>query len=211
MKSFNQWNIKNIIEFSRHVDKKTWVKISIIVLGALLFLIFVVVPAWIERPLIRRKIESLQAQIRQANALNQKRLIWEEHQSQFGEVITKTQARLFAMEEIELLLGQVSRMAADSRVDMLSSKPLPAKIIYPEPYHSRYQANSYAFSVYGEYHDFGRFAGCVESNDRLLRIQSIHIIPSDKWPGKQIAEWQISAISASPQQTATVSTPNAKK
>lgn len=211
MKQFSQMNTKDIIGFVKGVDKKTWGKFSVVAIGAVFFLIVFVYPAWIERPILRREIQGMEAQIRQVSGLNQKKPVWEEDQRSFSDVLERTNGRLFSREGVGLLLGQVSKLAVESKVDVLASKPVNEKIVYAAPYNSKYEANGYDFTLQGGYHDFGMLANRIETYSRLLRIQSIHILPSEKTPGKQISEWRLSAISKSTQPAVAMGPYNAKK
>jgi hypothetical protein len=196
MKPLNQWNFADLLALVKSIDKRTWIIIAASVAGALLLLVFFVIPAWIERPLLRRDIQSMESQIRQVNALNQKRLIWEENQKIFEALIQKTQDRLFTPESLALLLGQVSKKAGDSRVDVLASKPMTEALVFPAPYHLKYQPSGYEFTVQGGYHELARMVSRIEGHEKLMRIQSIQIVPSGKSPDRHIAQLRLWAILA---------------
>ena len=201
MKPIKQWTLASILEFAKGVDTKTWVMIVAGALGFFLIFVFLVIPAWIERPMFRHQVQSMEAQIRQVKSLDQKRALWEENQKVFGDLIARTQSRLFTADEMGLLLGQVSKMAQESRVDVLASKPMTEKIVFPAPYHLKYQPTGYEFTVQGGYHDLGRFASLLENSDKLLRIQSIQIVPTEKTPERHIAQLKIWAILSAPSLT----------
>ena len=198
MKPLNQWTLADIIGFIKGVDKKTWIAIAAGSVGSLLLLVFLISPAWIERPMLRRDIQSMEAQILQVNTLDKKRHVWEEDQKVFDALIKKTQERLFTTESLGLLLGQVSKRANDSRVDVLASKPITENLAFAAPYHLKYQPSGYEFTVQGGYHELGRMVSRIESHEKLLRIQSIQIIPSGKVPDRHIAELKLWAILAAP-------------
>ncbi|HOW87737.1 MAG TPA: hypothetical protein P5561_05605 [Candidatus Omnitrophota bacterium] len=194
MKPLNQWNFADVLALVKGIDKRTWIVIGASVAGALLLLVFFVIPAWIERPLLRRDIQSMESQIRQVNALNQKRLVWEEDQKVFEALIQKTQDRLFTPESLALLLGQVSKKAGDSRVDVLASKPMTEALVFPAPYHLKYQPSGYEFTVQGGYHELARMVSRIEGHEKLMRIQSIQIVPSGKSPDRHISQLRLWAI-----------------
>jgi hypothetical protein len=198
MKPFNKWTSADIIGFAKSVDKKTWMMAASGTIGFLLILVFLVVPAWIKRPLLRRDIQSMEAQIRQVNALSQKRLVWEENEKIFSALIGGTRARVFTAEGMSLLLGQVSKMANESRVDVLASKPLAEKPVFAAPFHLKYQPSGYEFTVQGGYHDLAKLVSRIESYGKLLRVQSLQIVPSEKTPDRHIAELKLWAILAAP-------------
>jgi hypothetical protein len=149
MKPLNQWTFVEVIAFVKSVDKRIWMIILSSAVGFFLMVVFLIIPAWIERPILRRDIQGMEAQIRQVNLLNQKRRGWEENQKVFGSLIDGTRARVFTPQEIGLLLGQVSKMAGESRVDVLASKPLAEKTVFPAPYNLKYQPSGYEFTVQG--------------------------------------------------------------
>lgn len=194
MKPLNKWNSADIIEFAKGVDKKTWGKVVSGAVAFFLILFFLVIPAWIDRPLLRRDIQSMEAQIRQVNVLNQKRIIWEKNEKIFSALIEQTRERLFTAESLGVLLGQVSKMANESRVEVLASKPSTEKSVFRAPYHLRYQPSGYEFTLQGGYHDLARLVDRAESSKKLLRVQCIQIVPSKKTPDRQIAELKLWAI-----------------
>ncbi|MFH1799293.1 MAG: hypothetical protein ABH891_00400 [Candidatus Omnitrophota bacterium] len=192
----------DVIAFLKSVDKKTWVVGFLCAIGFLLLVVFLVIPAWIERPMLRRDIQSMETQIRQVNDLNKKRPEWEENQKVFGSLIESTWARVFTVEDMDLLLGSASKMASESRVEVLTSKPLTAKVAFPAPYHLKYQPRGYEFTVHGGYHDLGNLMSRIESHGKLLRIQSLEVVPDKKTPGRHIAELKLWAILKAPPQVA---------
>ena len=194
MKPLNKWTSADIIGFAKSVDKKTWVAVASGAVAFALVLVFLVIPAWIQRPFLRHDIHVMEAQIRQVNALNQKRLIWEENEKIFSALIEKTKERLFTAESLSVLLGQVSKMADESRVEVLASKPSVEKNVFQAPYHLRYKSSGYEFALQGGFHDLAGLVGRTESSKKLLRIRSLHIVPSDKTPDRQIAELKLWAI-----------------
>lgn len=215
MKPLSQWNFPAIIESAKRVDKKAWVVIASSVVGSFLVLVFFVVPAWIERPLLRRDIQSMEAQIRQVNALGQKRLLWESNQKLFGDLIEKTQARLLTAEDLSVLLGQVSKKGREAGVEVLASKPTVEKNPFPAPYQSKYQPSGYEFTLQGGYHDLASLVSRIESHEKLLRIRSFQIVPSEKSVERHTAELKLWAIMKAPPQAAVpavkVKAKNAKK
>jgi Tfp pilus assembly protein PilO len=111
-----------------------------------------------------------------------------------------------------MFLGQVSKRASESRVEVQTSNSKTEKVVFPEPYNLKYQPSGYEFTVEGRYHDLGNFASRIEDYEKLLRIQSIRIVPSGKTPGQNIAELKLWAIlKAPPQPAPAAEAKNAKK
>lgn len=198
MKPINQQTIVEVMGFLRGVDKKTWVTVLSSAVGGLLFIVFIVFPSWIERPMLRKNIQSMETQIRQVQTLSQKRGDWEKNQKEFGSLIEKTQARVFTADDMGVFLGQVSKMASESRTEVQTSNPLNEKAVFAEPYNLKYQPSGYEFTVEGGYHDLGNLVSRLESHEKLLRIQSMKIVPSEKTPGRNIAELKLWAILKAP-------------
>jgi hypothetical protein len=198
MKMPNQWTTGEIIEFAKRVDKKTWGAVAIGSTAFLLVLVFLVFPAWIERPLLRRDIESMQAQIRQVNALSQKRAAWQQDEKVLGALIEKTQGRVLTADGLGLLLGQISKMANETRVDVLASKPFNDKVLFAAPYNAKYQPSGYEFTLQGGYHDLGTLVSMIEGYEKLLRIRSLQIVASERTPERHICGLRLWAIVVPP-------------
>lgn len=194
MKIPSQWTSGQIIEFAKRVDKKTWGAIVIGSVAFLIIVVFLVFPAWVARPLLRRDIEDMQAQIRLVHTLSQKRAVWEENQKTFGGLIERTHGRVFTADDLGLLLGQISKMASESRVDVLASKPMNEKIVFGAPYNTKYQPSGYEFTVQGGYHDLGMMVSRIENHEKLLRIRSLQVVSSEKSPGRHICGLKLWAI-----------------
>ena len=201
MKPFSQWTFAYVIAFVKSVDKKVWVTVLSSVVGFILVVVLLIIPAWIERPMLRRDIQDMEAQIRLVNALGQKRLVWEEDQKVFGSLIKKTRARVFTAEDMGLLLGQVSKMAAESGVDVLTSMPSTEKVSYAAPYGSIYQPSGYEFTMQGGFHALSNLASRIENHKKLLRIRSIEIVPAERTPDRHTAELKLLAILETPPRT----------
>lgn len=211
MKPRNQWNTADVIDFVKGIDKKTWLVVISGAAGILLLLVFLILPAWIERPLLRRDLQSMESQIRQVEALSKKRSGWEENQSAYGAVIVKAEDRLFTSEAMGLILGQISKMASESRVDVIASKPFVEKSTFPAPFAAKYHPKGYEFTVQGGYHDLARFVSLVESHPKLLRIQSLQVRPSEKETERHFASIRLWAILSAPTPENTGEGHHAKK
>jgi len=210
MKTAKQLTMADIIGLAKTVDKKTWVTAGVTAVGLMLLWFVMIGPAWIERPALRREIHEMTTQINQVNILNQKRPILEQNLKVYGDVLAKTKERVYTFEGIGLLLGQISKLADESRVEVLASRPQLEKVIYAAPYNAKYAASGYEFTVQGGYHDLGKLAGRIESYDKLLRIQRLQITSSEKSPERHKAELRLLAITVAPPAPVTKAA-NAKK
>ena len=216
MKAVKQMTLADIIEFAKSVDKKTWVTVAVSAVGIMLLWFVLIGPAWIERPALRREVQEMTKQIIQVNALNEKRPLLEGDLKAYNELLAKTKDRLFTSDGIGLLLGQVSKLADESRVDVLASRPQNDKLAYAAPYNAKYAANGYEFTVQGGYHELGQLVGRIESYDKLLRIQRLQISGSEKNQERHQAELRVLAFTVAPplppaKATKGTKAPNAKK
>lgn len=191
-----RWTKDDLMKFIKSVDKKTWGKIGTALVAFLLVWFLVIGPAWFDRPRMHREIESMNAQMKQFNGLNQKRLIWEQNEAQFGKIIQEAMGRRYSEAEMALLLGQISRLATGAKVDVIASKPQPETLKFPPPFQNQYEADVYDFTMKGGYHAVAQLVAGIESYPKLLRIRKIHITPVKESPERHIAQLDIVAISA---------------
>ena len=195
MKPIRQWTKQDLIGFVKGVDKKTWGMVGGGIAGIALLWFFFIAPAWIERPRLSGSIREMDAQLRQYQVLNQRRLRLEEDMKVFTKLFDETKARLYKEGDIALLLGQVAKLASDSKVDMIASKPKSETVVFPKPYGDRYQTVSYDFTMQGGYHQIGKLAAALESHPKLIRIQKIQIVPDKDKTERHVVQFEIAAIS----------------
>jgi Tfp pilus assembly protein PilO len=211
MKPIPKFNKEELIKLLKSVDKKTWIGIAVGIVSVSFLWFVLIVPAWIERPELWRQIQNMDAQMRQVNALKQKQPVWEENRKQYAQIIESTKASFYREVELSLLLGQISKLAAESSVEVIASKPLSEAVKFPKPFQDRLQAASYDFVMQGDYHALAKFASGVESFSRPLRIQMIHIVPATDNPERHIATFDIFAIAEKPVSPVTASTTNSAR
>lgn len=211
MKPLQQWKKDDLMKFIKGVDKKTWGIIAGGLVIAVLSWIFLIEPAWFARPRLRSQMQSMDDQMRQFRALEQKRVTWEETEKIFSQFIQDTKARIYSEEEAALLLGQISKIAKDSKVDIIGSKPKKESIKFPAPYQNLFEAYSCDFMLQGGYHSLGKFSAGVESYPRTLRIQIIHVVPGNENPDKHVAQFTVAAIAHQNSAGSTAGAQNAAK
>ncbi|OQA56187.1 MAG: Pilus assembly protein, PilO [Candidatus Omnitrophica bacterium ADurb.Bin277] len=194
MKPLKQWTKQDLIDLLKHVDKRTWLMIAAAVVGLSALWFVLIGPAWIKRPYLRREIQNMDTQLRQYQILNQKRIKLEEDRKTYQALFEETKVRLYEEGDIALLLGQVSKLAHDAKVDMIASRPQKDSVLYPKPYQDRYLAVGYDFTMQGGYHQLARLAAAIESYPKLLRIQKIQIVPSKDDQSRHVAQFDLVAI-----------------
>lgn len=199
MKPIKEWKKEDLIDFLKTVDKKTWGIIAGSIVGIVIAWTFVIGPAWFDRPSLRREMQGMESQIQQVKTLNEKRPTLEADKRLYEEMIDKAKSCLFKAEESGLLLGQISKLANESRVEVIASKPRGGEVTaFPAPYDLKYQAKGYDFTVQGGYHELGTLMSRIESFNKLLRIQNLWITPAEATPDKHIAEIRLLAIAEAP-------------
>ncbi len=169
-----------VLDYLKTVDKKTWIKIGIGVSIGTLLLIFVIYPAWIGRVGLKTQLEAVRGQVAQTNNLFRKKPELMSAKEQCIEFTQKSKEKLYTPSEASLLLGTISKMANDSGVSIVASKPRAADGKFPVPFDSLYESSYYDVTLEGGYHALGEFVSKIESNSKILRIQSLSFHPKEK-------------------------------
>lgn len=173
VKSLNQLSIQHTLNTFQKLDPKTKIKIVSAIFGILVFLIFIVGPAWIQRPVIKKEIAGLRSQIQSAERQIQLEPQLLAEQKKYNELVTQTKARLFTEEETQRLLGVIVNMAEKSGMTVLSSQPqLEAEKIL-EPFNKKYFPLSYLISLEGGYHELVQFISILEGYSKILRVNEL--------------------------------------
>jgi Tfp pilus assembly protein PilO len=197
MKKLTELTTDDILEFFKSVDKKTWIKIGAgSAVGAVL-VFFIIYPAWIGRVEVKTQLEAIRGQVAQTNNLFRKKpelLRIKEEAQQFTQAAKE---KMYTPSEASLLLGTISKMANDSKVSIVASKPKPPEGKFPAPYDALYESSLYDVTLEGGYHALGEFVSRIEANPKLLRIQSLSFHPrSDEEEKKDLlADVTLAAIS----------------
>lgn len=195
LQQLTQLGGKNILDFLKKVDKKTWIQISLgLVFGSLL-VFFIIWPAWIKRVEIHSKIKALEGQIKTLEILSQKKAEWSKNKETYLQLIQATKGRLLEPGEAALLLGAISKLAKESRTSIIASQPKEFLDKFPPPFDLQYEARLYDFSLEGAYHDMGAFISRIESNPKLLRIQLFSLLPNEANPKSRAGSITLSAVS----------------
>lgn len=179
MKPIQQWTAADIIDFLKSVDKKTWIKIAVGAGIAAVLIVFIVWPAWIMRLDIRKQIKTIEGQMKSLETLGPKRAEWLKNKELYLKIIEEAKKRLFIPQETSLLLGQISKKAEDAKISIISSMPKEYDSKFPPPFDQQYDASLYQYSLEGGFHEVGKFLASIESNDKLLQLQTAHILPNE--------------------------------
>ena len=195
MRPLNQWTATDLADFAKKVDKTTWIKAGIGVAVAGVVFIFFIWPAWFERGRVLGQIRAIQDQVATLQMLTSKREEWLRSQTDFKKFIQDTKDHLFQTSETSLLLGAISKLADESKVAIIASRPKDATEEIPKPFDQQYKANLFDFTVEGGYHAVATFVSRIESHPKLLRIQVCQLKPSEKTPEAHLADMTLSAMS----------------
>lgn len=191
----------DILEFLKTVDKKTWIKVGIASSIGLVLLVFIIYPAWIGRVEVKAKLEATRGQVAQTNNLFRKKPELSRLKEESLLFAKASKERMYTPSEASLLLGTISKMANDSKVSIVASKPKPPEGKFPVPFDAQYESSLYDVTLEGGYHALADFVSRVEANEKILRIQSLSFHPrteEDKQKGL-LADVTLAAISVKQQ------------
>lgn len=195
MKPISQWNRLDIIDFFKKVDKKNQVKLAALAGMVMIVFVLIIWPAWVIRLQVRSQIKNVKAKIQTIETLRLKKSEWIHHKTDFGLYVQGVKQKLYISGESSLLLGEISKLAKESAISIIASRPQDAPVKFPEPYNQRYEARYYDFVVEGAYHELGTFTSRIESYPKLLRIQKFQITPRDDKPTSHLVEIRLAVIS----------------
>lgn len=184
-----------IVDLLKGVDKKTWIQVAAAAAILIILGVFLIYPAWFKRFELRMETAKIKKQIAQTNALFAKRPELVKTKEDSHAFTQNAKSKMYTPSEASLLLGVISRMANDSKVTIISSKPRPMESEFPEPFSKMYEAVLYDVTVEGGYHAVGDFAARLESNPKLLRIQNFVIRPQENSQTLHFADFTLSAVS----------------
>ncbi|MBI3306216.1 MAG: type 4a pilus biogenesis protein PilO [Candidatus Omnitrophica bacterium] len=194
MKPLTQWTQHDIIDFFRKADKKVWIKFAAIGAAVFLVLILIIWPAWFKRLGIRDEIKNTKAKIQTLETLRIKKSEWIHNKTDYAHYVAGIKQRLYTSSESSLLLGEISKLAKESNVVIIASRPQDVSAKFPAPYDQNYESRYYNFVVEGGYHELGALMSRIESYPKLLRIQKFKITPRDDKPASHLAEIQLAVI-----------------
>lgn len=195
MKPIQQLTTKDLVDFLKAINAKTWRKIGLAATGGVVFLVLIVIPAWFERPGLKYTIQTLRGDVTTTKALILQRPELERNKQDYMKFIQEAKERIYRPDESSLLLGALSKLAEESQVSIIASKPKNYEGTLPAPFDAQYQASQYDFTVEGAYHDLAQFVSRIESNPKLLRVETFYLRPQEETPQKHLVDISLSAVS----------------
>ena len=191
----NSVDSKAILAWLKTVDRKTW---FLIAGGLLVFVaayVFLIQPAWFQRPALKKKIVEVETQTMRLKALLPRRPELQGQKENTKTFISDFQKRLFKEDEMAFLLGRISKLAQDAQVEVLSSKPMEQSESFPGPYSDKYKKFIYLLSVEGGYHQIADLVSRLESYPQYFQIQSLAIAAQGDSVDRQTADITVMAVS----------------
>lgn len=195
MKPITQWTPTDAIDFLKKVDKKLWRPIALIGVASLLVFVFIIIPAWFERWQVKAELQGLEAKVLMVENLARNEILWQKQSREYQELIRTTRQRIYSSAETALLAGEVSRLAKESRVTIVSSRPHDSNAKFPAPFDARYGLRSYQFVLNAGFHAFGDFLSRIENHPKFLQIQALNIQAAEKPDSLPKIEVSIAAVS----------------
>jgi len=186
---------QDVIASIKGWDRKTWIYVGSGALAGALFFLFLFMPAWVQRPILKKQFQDAEGQMARLKALTSKQPQLEAQKKEIQALVDGFQKKVFSDEEASLLLGKISKLAQDAQVELLSSKPVEGVEPFPAPYSQKYAKFIYQITVEGTYHNLGALISLIESYPRYLQVQSLSIASQTTKPDQLIADIKVMAVS----------------
>lgn len=170
---------KNPVEILKKLwekDKKTIIQQAVILAVTLILIFVVFFPLFFKIGFLKTDVKDKEQKISVSQAKIQKILELKKQLELQSKEIETVQNRFLQIQDLDRLVGDLSKLAADSGVRLVGSRPLSdAKKIFPEPYNKKYLTATYELTLEGGYHDFGKFFGEIEQSEKLLLVRDVTI------------------------------------
>lgn len=195
MKPLTQWTSTDAIDFLKKVDIKLWRQIALCAVGSLLVFVIIIIPAWFERWQIKAELQGIEAKVQMVQNLARNETLWQKQSREYQELIRTTREKTYSSVETALLAGEISRLAKESRITIVSSRPHDVNAKFPAPFDKRYGLRSYQFVLNSGYHAFGDFLSRIENHPRFLQIQALNMQAGESASSLPKIEISIAAVS----------------
>lgn len=185
----------DILETIKGFDRKTWFFICVGFVASILFIVFMFIPGWFQRPALQKQSKDLENQLNGLRTMSIKKPVLERQKKEIQEFIDLFKGRLFSEKETPFILGKISKVAQDAEVELIASNPIEKVDPFPAPYDSKYKKSIYQLTAEGSYHRIADFISRLESYSQYFQIQALHINPQSEKNGQQIADITLMAVS----------------
>jgi len=195
-KPFYKWTSQELIDYLKRIDRPTRLRLLFYFGGGLLFLVFILWPAWVLRPAVHAEVQQLKNQIRLGEArIGQEGQIRKEKEEKEA-IVRGVRSKLLTEEEAERLVGILAGIAETSGVTLLSTEPEEegAREGLPPYFEGKYRRFSYVVTIEGGYHPIAMFVSEMENHPKIFRISELSIMPKEETPKIHLGQIIITAF-----------------
>jgi Tfp pilus assembly protein PilO len=172
-------NFQTMVSFFRYIDKKN-LRNSGILLGIIIFFVMVcLVPAVKSNKELKIKCNDLENNtIRSVKKIdNHSQLKKEKEETE--EYVNRYLGRLLEERDKTRLIGDVSDMAKQSQVNIISMRQQQFNRVLPESFLAYVKPLCYELTLECGYHQFGNFINKIETFDVILHVEEFYIEPNE--------------------------------
>ena len=190
---WTQWSSREFLQYLRSFDQRRQRKYLLYTLGGVLLTLFVVFPAWCQRPQVLSQVLALRSQIVQGEVQirNHPKLL--EERRLYESFIRDVQNRLFKPDEREGLLGILAGMTKKSGLSLTSTETGESQIS-KEPLSGRYPTATYTITLEGGYHALADLVSGIENYPKSLVISRLSMTSRTESPGNLLGQLTVSAV-----------------
>ena len=196
MSFLNQFNLQSLKEVGasfQRLDRTAKIRLAAIAGGSFLFFIFLVWPAWIERPHLQGQVKNLRSSLALAESKIKLEPNLIKEKERYDAFIHETASRFLTEQEAQSLLGIFTEMADKAGVKLLSTQPQTDVPIIPDPFKDKYVPLTYLLAVEGGFHGLGTFISNVENYTKILRVEEFSAAPREENPSTLVGEIRLTA------------------
>ena len=182
-------------------DKKFVIQQAIIILSLIVLVFVVFIPLFSKIHTLNEKTRELDRQIATAKTKIKKIPESKQQMELYGKEIESVEKRFFQIRDLDQLLGNLSKLAANDGVVIVGSKPINDKQqALPDQYNKKYFPVSYELTLIGDYHDFGKFINDVEQSEKLVLVHELAIQQSTARQARKLqCSFEVTAFVRAPQ------------
>jgi Tfp pilus assembly protein PilO len=197
-KPITKWTSQEVLMYLQKLDRESWIRLLLALLGCLLFFFFIFWPAWLKRPFLQGRIQMLRGQIQVAQAKIAQEPQLEVERKEHEAFVESVQDRLLREREGEGIVGILAGLAEKSQVALLSTEPQEqddrgAEKI-PAPFDSKYRRISYLLTVEGGYHQLATLVSNIENHSKIFRVAEFSVTPREETPSVHLGQILVSAF-----------------
>lgn len=190
---WTQWSSREFLQYLRSFDRRQQRRCLLYALGGILLALFVVFPAWCQRPQIMGQVLALRSQIVQGEIQirNHPKLL--EERRLYEGFIQDVQSRLFKPDEREGVLGILAGMTKKSGLSLTSTETGESQTS-KEPLSGRYPTATYTITLEGGYHTLADLVSGIENYPKPLVISRLSMTSRADSQGVLLGQLTVSAV-----------------